>query len=431
MKRNHVRGSLNAGLKDGFLWSVMTGFVDSYYLPCAIMLGAGAMGVGFVRSFPLVLGAVLLLIVDWLVRVNRSRKKVILFTVYLQVAALIVSGLCCVFASPSALYFFIPAIAVYVAAGLMVNPPWASLIAEYLPSEKRGFYLGWRERLLGFSLVFFGLVAGGILQFMKGQPRWGFAFLLFAAAAARWASGHYISKMHEPPHTRQKTESCSYVDFFLRSGNTNVASFVLAASGMMFSVFIAAPFFSIYMLRDLHFQYWQYTAILMSSQLTLYLFSQHWGNMADKYGSKKVAMVAATIIPFLPVLWMCTVKWYLLCIVELVSGAAWAAYARGSGNFMYDSVAPELRTRYLAYFGVTVGLAQFYGGLIGGFLYEKLPGMTGTSHPFMIILFISFVGRLISQWLFSRVAEPKHAPSDVSRFLVKAFDPKRMLGLEN
>lgn len=409
----------------------MFGFVDSYYLPAAIMLGAGALEVGFVRSFPLLLGAVLLLLADWLVRLAKSRKKIILLGAHSQALALAAGGICCLPGGRTALYVFMAAVAVYVSAGLLINPPWVSLMAEYLPPGKRGFYLGWRERLLGFSLAFFVAVAGGVLHLAGGHEYAGFAALFFAGALARWRSAHYIAKMYEPAHMKTGGANCTYLEFFGSARNSNIAAFVLAAAVMMFSVYIAGPFFAVYMLRDLGFAYWQYAAILMAGQMTLYIMSQHWGSLCDRHGSRRVAMVAATAIPLIPLLWMCTTKWYLLFLIELASGTAWAAYGRAAINFIYDSAAPDLRTRYLAFLGVSVGLAQFAGGLCGGWLYERLPGWTGAANPFVLLLLVSCAGRVAARWLFSKVTEPKRVCDNPGDFLLRAFDPRRMIGIEN
>lgn len=427
MKLNRVKPSLNASLKDGLCWSMMTGFVESYYLPAAILLGAGAMEVGVVRSLPLLLGALLLLGVDWLVSLAKSRKKVVLFNVKAQAWALAAGGACCLAGGRIGLYLFMAAAAVYVSCGLVVTPPWTSLMAEYLPPAKRGFYLGWREGLLGYALAVFMAVAGGILQLLTNHAALGFAMLFFGGALARFGSAHYIGKQYEPPYVKVKYETSTYLEFFLSPRNANIAVFVLAAAVLMFSVYISGPFFAVYMLKDLHYPYWQYAAILLAGQMTLYVMARHWGALCDRYGSSRVAMVAATTIPFIPLLWMCTTKWYLLVLVELMSGTAWAAYGRAAVNFICDSAAPELRTRYLAFLGVTVGLAQFSGGLLGGWLYEKLPLWTGRMHPFMILLLLSFAGRVVARWLFSRVAEPKRGPVDMRRFLLRAFDPTRMI----
>ena len=56
MQRKCVRRSVQASLKDGVFWALMTGFVEPYIVPFALALGASTPAIGFLRSVPALLG---------------------------------------------------------------------------------------------------------------------------------------------------------------------------------------------------------------------------------------------------------------------------------------------------------------------------------------------------------------------------------------
>ena len=84
-------------------------------------------------------------------------------------------------------------------------------------------------------------------------------------------------------------------------------------------------------------------------------------------------------IAAVPALWLVSSSYPYLVALQIGSGAAWAAYGMGTSTFLYDAVSPAQRTRCAAYFAATVGLAQCLGALAGGWLYENLPPIGGSS----------------------------------------------------
>jgi MFS family permease len=218
-----------------------------------------------------------------------------------------------------------------------------------------------------------------------------------------------------------------YFDFISGEAKGNIWRFAAGCSVLMAFTFVSAPFFSVYMLERLNFNYWQYTAVIMSGQLTTYAFSGFWGRMADEHGSRNVMAVTAVVLPVVPLLWALFTDWYFLCLVEFIAGVSWAAYARGVSNFMYDSAAPSLRTKYLAFFGMTIGVAQFAGSIAGGLFYKHLPRFFPNAEPFVWLLIISMIGRMSAGFLFLKVKEPVNRSLGARGFLLKVFDLRSLL----
>jgi len=180
--------------------------------------------------------------------------------------------------------------------------------------------------------------------------------------------------------------------FFRRIKESNFAKFVLFVAVFNFCVFMASPFFAVFMLRELQFSYLKYTVITVTATLTIYLLMGRWGRHADEVGNLKVLRMTAPIIGILPFLWVVNHHPLWLLLVQVTSGFAWAGFNLCASNFIYDAVTPEKRTRCIAYFNVMNGLALCGGGLLGGYLIDILPPFNG--YRILMLFMISSILRL-------------------------------------
>jgi len=182
---------------------------------------------------------------------------------------------------------------------------------------------------------------------------------------------------------------------------SNFAKFVLFVSATNFSVNLAAPYFAVFMLQDLSFNYFLYAMVTIAAPLTLYLTVSRWGRHADKVGSLKVLLLTSKCFPLIPLLWIVDqTPWYLL-MVEMFSGFLWAGFNLCAVNFIYDAASPQKRTRCIAYFNVVNGFALSCGALLGGFMVRHLPPLFG--HKILALFFISAMLRLAVSWALPRM----------------------------
>ena len=84
---------------------------------------------------------------------------------------------------------------------------------------------------------------------------------------------------------------------------TNFGRFVIYIFLFNFSVMIASPFFSVYMLEELKLSYLWFTIINLSQAVSIVIFMLVWGKFADKYGNKKLLTIGSVLVPILPLLW--------------------------------------------------------------------------------------------------------------------------------
>jgi MFS family permease len=164
---------------------------------------------------------------------------------------------------------------------------------------------------------------------------------------------------------------------------------------------MAAPFFSVYMLQELRFNYFIYTMINITVAISVYFLMSRWGRHADRVGNIKVLKICAPIISTLPLYWIFCQHPAYLVLVQVLSGFAWAGFHLSASNFIYDAVSPSKRTRCIAYFNVLNGMGICLGALVGGYLVNHLPPLWGSQ--FFALFVFSSILRMPVALLFPRI----------------------------
>ncbi len=155
--------------------------------------------------------------------------------------------------------------------------------------------------------------------------------------------------------------------------HSNAVRFSVFFALMQFSVAIASPFFTVYMLRDLEFSYLAFTLNTGTAILAQFLTLTQWGRISDVFGNRRVLAVTGLFIPLMPLLWTFSTDFYYLLAIQALSGFSWAGFTLSASNFIYDLIAPNRRATYLAIHNVLAAVGVFGGALLGGLLGALMP----------------------------------------------------------
>lgn len=413
MARYKVRKSVEASLKDGLAWAGMSGFVEPYVVPFALALGASNPAIGFLRSAPPLAASVAQLFNERMVRRLGSCRRAVRLDVLAQAVSLFIASGAVFLPGGWSFLCLAGAMVLYTTAGNMAGPPWATLMGEYIPRRKRGAFFGLRNQAVGVTFFIASLAAARVLNFYPGL--WAFAGLFAAAGVFRLLSFSYIGDMYEPASGFHMP--APEVSVPAPAADPALRPFLASIFAVMFSAFLVAPYFSVYILRHLGYGYLKYMIIMTAGQLVTYMLMRRWGALADAYGSVRVLRLAFLGIPLIPLLWALAPSFGWLVCVELFSGVVWAAYGMGTNNFIYELAGAHNRTRYNALFGFTACIGQFAGALAGGLLYNYLPG-----EAFVTLLLASAALRSAAILPFlRRVKEKDLAGAEKPGFLLSAI----------
>jgi MFS family permease len=201
-------------------------------------------------------------------------------------------------------------------------------------------------------------------------------------------------------------------------GSSNLGRFTLYVALISFGANLASPFFSVFMLRDLSFNYVTYTVIISFASISSLVFLTYWGRRADLAGNIKVIRVTSCLLPVVPLLWLVSYNVYYLVFAEIISGFAWSGFNLATVNFVYDASEDQNRTKHIAVFNTITCLAVFFGALIGGYLAPHLPVLLGYQLRSLFTLSGIFRG-LVVIFLLRQITEVRRVPDlTLSRFLL-------------
>lgn len=403
-ERSAVRKSLKYSIKDGVAFAATTGFGDNYINPFAVALGASAFQIGLLSAASQFFPSLAQLKVADLAERFGSRKKVIVRFVFIHAIMLLPMAMIPYLPEYMRVYALIGFCTLYVSFASFAGPAWGSLMANLVPERKRGAFFSMRGRLISLVTVASSFLAGYLLQFFKKQALFGFTVIFLIAMISRYISWYFLCRMYEPPLEVKREHYFSTGEFLRRLNAGNFGRFVIFHSCFSFAVFIASPFFPVFMLRDLGFSYITYTIVTTSVPLASILAVSYWGRRADALGNRQIIWICSLVISVLPAMWLISRQVYFLIIIQILAGMFWAGFNLCSSNFIYDSVIPEKRTRCIAYFNTFNGFSICAGNLLGGFLATHIPPLFGYR---LITLFAvsSLLRILASTLLLKRVKE--------------------------
>jgi MFS family permease len=246
-------------------------------------------------------------------------------------------------------------------------------MGDLVPENSRGNYFGSRNRICGLATFLSLLCAGFVLQaFNSGKTNeyLGFVLIFSVALVARLFSSFFLSKKFEPHYTHGKEAQFSFKDFIRQSHSTHIGLLVFYLCFTSFSVMLAGPFFAAYMLYDLKMDYLTYTVITSIALIVKYLLMPMWGNLSDKYGTKKILSLSGFFLCILPILWLLSKEIIVLVFAQFVSGFIWAGFEIASFNSLFDATSPKNRATCVAYYNVLNGSAILAGSLLGGVIAQ-------------------------------------------------------------
>lgn len=382
---NNKSKSLYYSFLDGIFASIMTGFTMNYVVPFGLVLGAKNFHVALLNALPQLFSSIVQLRTAEMVDKLKSRLKIITLFVFLHGISYLLILLLLFVPEKVRILWFIFLTTLSSVLTSIAAPAWWSLMSDTVDKDKYGEYFAWRGKILGFVSLVSSFIAGWFLGVIKDKFT-GFIILFFSAGISRLISGYFISKMEDIETKISPEKAFSYIEFIKRGKKSNFVKYVFFVSLFNFAVFISAPFFSVYMLRELKMTYLEYTIVTLSAALAGLLFLPFWGKTADKIGNVKVIKVTGLLICILPILWIFSKNFLYLILINGFAGYVWAGFNLSTVNFIFDVASQETRTRCVGYFNFTNGMFIFLGTMLSGWLATHLPALVNESKLLTLFL---------------------------------------------
>lgn len=423
-------------ITEGAAANVMDGAGSRYITPYALAIGANNTQIGLLTSIPSLLGNLSQLFSSKAIE-KYSRKKIIVISVFLQALMWIPmiavgflffnKGLNHGLSATLMIVFY----TLFIIFGAFLSPAWNSLMKDVVTKDI-GKYFGKKNKIGGAVSLGVMLLCGFVLNHFQGTNNLflGFLILFGVAFISRLVSGYLVTKYHEPKLKYEKDYYFSFWQFLKKIPQSNFGKFTVFIALINFGTAIASPFFAVYMLKDLGFNYTIWTVIVISSSISSFFFMPLWGKLADKYGNLKILRSTGIFIPFVPIVWLLTpliikinpiVVIVYLFAAEFISGLIWAGFNLSTVNFIYDAVTRQRVALCVAYFNILNGFGVFIGATLGGVLASMNINILGMNSLLLIFLLSGITRFIIYIVMMPKIKEVREVEKDEKGRFQKDF----------
>lgn len=415
----HQNDNLKNSILEGIfahMFATLTGGV--FLTGFALYLGMDEFMIGLLASMPFLV-TILQLPVSRIMERNGRRKD---FWYWSSAAArllwipILLLGLSPLPAFPEKSFLVLGVIFISYCCSSVSGVAWLSLMSDLAPEGKRGSFFGTRNMLCGAAGMTAMIVFGKLLDYserhLPNGLSLGFAFAFFSAALLGAFSLRFLNRVTDPGAARVAVARPFYRDFVIPFREANFRKFLGFAFTWSFSVYFAAPFFTLYFLQHLNFSYGFIAALGTISGFADLLGMRLWGRLSDKTKNKAVIRFSSWVAIFLPFAWVFVRpgSYVAPIIINFVGGGFWAGINLCMNNLLLGISPKENRSLFLSMYSIFAGVGAATSPILAGLLLKSMTSISvlhWTVLPLHIVFLISTMLRLVSFQLFRRVREPE------------------------
>jgi MFS family permease len=382
---------------DGLFAVASDNIVITYLTLFVLALGATNAQIGAMSALSSLSAALLLFPGAMLVeRLGRRKFITIAFGGGLGRLMLLLLALTPMFISgPAAVYVAMALSVTRDASGNFSLPAWTALTADVVPLEWRGRYFASRNFAMSIGGIITTFVVGAFITKIGGFT--GYQLALLLAFGLGLVSTYSFAHIREPRAAAAPpapgSESFRTLLQNLRA-QPGFLAFCGVAATWNFSLNIAGPFFTPYMAESLKANAFEIGFFSVIASLAALPALRLFGNLADRWGPRRVQLITGLLIPFVPWIWMATRQPWHVIPVNALSGFLWAGYNLAAFNFLLTLTPGDRRARYTALYQIVVTVSLSLGAALGS--------VVATVWGYFAVFFLSGLGRLVAALLFMR-----------------------------
>ncbi len=325
--RDTQRGQRLMLVESGLVAAMMASVSGLFLTGLVVELGGEAPHVGWLQSAMLI-GGVFQVSTNWILDRVGSRKRFCLAalgTVRLLRAMIAALPLLALWGLERSLLLGPLAALMLVGGvfGMSAEAVRQSWIADLVPVSMRGRFFGRRVQIAGaVTMIAVPAYAWFVDAWQDAgrEPLVAFQLVIAFGVGSGFASLWCIWKLPEPPLHRNEKRTSLLRSLALPFGEQQFRRFIALRSSFSFAAGMCAGFFYFFMLRFLGMSYIQIALTEVLSQLVGLLAAPLWGRLADRWGTRRLLVLALSFKAIFPFLWLGLLPqwWYLVFAVVLV-----------------------------------------------------------------------------------------------------------------
>jgi MFS family permease len=179
--------------------------------------------------------------------------------------------------------------------------------------------------------------------------------------------------------------------------NKNLTIFTVYVTFMNLGILISSPFYTVYMLKDMRIGYEFFAITVVVGALAKALTHSHWGNLSDRFGSRKILVICGVLGSFVPLGWMFVTSAWQILILKIYDGFIFSGFELVVFNFVLDLTPAKNSPKYIAAHNFSAGMGEVFGCVAGGFLAHVFENSQFLwLFGLQVVFFASFIVRALS-----------------------------------
>ena len=355
--------------------------VGAFLTALAVELGASNLTIGLLAAIPHLAQLGQIPALALIARFRQRRRLYLLSGAIARPMLLIIAVAAFLPNATWALTLIALAFTVRYVAGSFLACAWSSWMRDLVPDSDMGRIFGERQkRMIGVAIAV-SLGAAIFIDFWKASvelPSTAAYAIVYSLAFFGGAYSVWSSRRIQEPEMPPLPEEYSILDE-LKSPfkNANYRRLITFLASWSFAMNLAAPFFTVHMLKRMELDLFLVIGLGCLSQLAAFFMATRWGSIADRMSNKAVLGVCTPIFVLAVFAWTFTMmpdKHFLtlplLVLIHIAMGFASAGVTLASGNIGLKLAPQGEATGYLATSALINATAGGSAALLGGLLVD-------------------------------------------------------------
>ncbi len=369
--------TLHLVLYDGVASETMSSLTTGVFLAgFAIELGATNLEIGALAAIPALTQLIQIPAVVLIERL-RVRRRIAVISSVIGRTALMATAVTPLFPWPYSVYALIGYLAIHQAFAAVAGCAWNSWMRDLVPQEIFGRFFGRRTAIITALAIVLGIMGGFLIdawkRFEPDMPSVGYAMMFAVGAAIGFVGSYMMAITPEPAMPPRLHHEPMRRVLAAPFHDENFRRLMIFLAAWNFSINLAAPFFTVYMLKLLGYPMALVIALNIVSQLSNLAFLGMWGGLIDRFNNKAVLSVCAPLFLLCILGWTLTgMPWMdgfvlpLLVLLHALMGLSTAGVGLASGNIAMKLSPVGQSTAYLAANSVIISVCSGLAPIIGG-----------------------------------------------------------------
>ncbi len=342
----------------------------------AIQLGASNLVIGVLAAIPH-LSQLAQIPAIFLVEKVRKRRMIYGISGLIARPMMLVIGCAAFLPSDDALSVIMIAFAIRYAAGAFLSCSWSSWMRDLIPDERMGAVFSKRQQtMIGVGIVL-TLVTAAIVDNWTSITGFNIIYAFTFVYCLSFLGGIYgvwaAKHVDEPPMPEQTLDVSFLKQLLTPFKDQNYRKLIGFMVSWNFAINLAAPFFTVHMLKKMDLDLMTVMGFAIVSQVTAYIMVAQWGNLADRFSNKSVLAVCAPLFVIAVFSWTFTTMpdphaftLPLLLLIHIATGAASAGVTLAAGNLTLKLAPRGAATAYLGTNALVNAISASTASMIGG-----------------------------------------------------------------